>query len=431
MRKQIINTLVLFIISLSVTAQVPEPVKAQNQAIILKGGTAHIGNGTVIENSIIGFDKGKLTVVGDASTTYDDTYKVIDITGQHVFPGFILPNSQVGIVEVSSVRAMNDNDEVGDLAPNVRSLVAYNTDSKIIPTLRYNGILLAESTPTGGRISGTSSVMNMEGWNWEDAAMKKDVAIHMNWPRKMGRRFDFETFSRIREPNKEYGNQVAEVDHFMREAKAYGNMAVKERNLKLEGMQGLFNGSQILMIHASGSKEIVESVKMAQKYGVAKIVVIAGTETLDVAKFLADNNIPVVLPPIHKLPDSDDTDVYLPFKLPYLLKESGVTVALSHDGMLARARNLPFYAGSAVAYGLKKEEALEMITLNAAKVLGIEDEAGSLAKGKRASLFVSKGDPLDMMGNNLSYGFIDGKEIILDNEQQMLFKRYSEKYSQE
>lgn len=430
MKKIITKILALALISFTSLAQVPKPAEAQSQAVLLKGGTAHIGNGDVIENAIVAFDKGKLTLVGDANTSYDAaSYKVVDVSGQHIYPGFILANSQVGIVEVSSIRAMNDDDEVGDIAPNVRSLVAYNTDSKIVPTFRYNGVLLAESTPTGGRISGTSSVMNMEGWNWEDAVMKADLAVHMNWPRKMGRRFDFATFSVIREPNKDYADQVAEVDHFLREAVAYGKMSTKERNLKLEGIQGILEGNQTLMIHANGSQAIVEAVKMAQRYNIKKITVLAGTPALDVAGFLAENNIPVILPPVHELPSTDDMDVYLPFKLPSLLSKAGVTVALSHEGMLARGRNLPFYAGSAAAYGLTKEQALQAITLNTAKALGIDDQVGSLVSGKRATFFVSKGDALDMMGNDLSHAFIDGKEVILDNEQQMLFERYTEKYS--
>ncbi|MEQ9167956.1 MAG: amidohydrolase, partial [Fulvivirga sp.] len=154
--KRIYIYIIAFLVTTQLVAQVPQPVGPQSQPILLKGGIAHIGNGQVINNSIVGFENGKLTIVADASSNADvSKYKVVDITGQHVYPGFILPDSQLGIAEVSSIRAMDDTDEVGDMSPNVRSLVAYNTDSKVPPTLRYNGIMVAESTPTGGRISGT------------------------------------------------------------------------------------------------------------------------------------------------------------------------------------------------------------------------------------------------------------------------------------
>jgi len=429
--KNFIYTFIL-IFSVSVAmAQLPQPAKPQSDAILLKGGIAHLGNGKVIQNALIGFDEGVITLVGDATRSKIDVagYTVIDITGQHVYPGFILPNSSLGLEEVSALRATKDANETGQLKPHVRSLVAYNTDSKIPPTLRYNGILMAETAPKGGRISGTSSVMNLEGWNWEDAALKADVGVHMSWPSKMGGHFDFATFTWIREPNKKYDSQVAELVSFFDDAKSYSELSNKERNLKMEAMAGLFDGSKILYIRANSAKEIVQAVRFGQEKGVQKIVMLAGTEALDAASFLAENNIPVVLPNVHSLAGSDEV-VELPYELAGLLTKAGVTIALSHNGMLARARNLPFYAGTAAAYGLGKEGAVQAITLNAAKVLGIDNEVGSLEEGKRATLFVSKGDALDMMTNNLTRAFIDGKTIQLDGEQQALYKQYSEKYAE-
>lgn len=428
--KRFINTVLLFFIFTAVVAQVPEPVGPQTEPIALTGATAHIGNGQVVENAVIGFDKGVITFIEEGTANLDG-YKVIDLAGQHIYPGFILPNTTLGLEEVSSIRAMSDDDEVGTIAPNVRALIAYNTDSKIPPTLRFNGILVAEPTPQGGRISGTSSVMNLEGWNWEDAALKTDVAIHMNWPRRVAREFDYATYSFERKPNKDYPKDIQEVKTFMDEAVAYGKLASKEVNLKLEAMQGLFSGDQILVIHVNDEREIVESVNIAKAAGVQRIAVVAEDEALAVSEFLAENKIPVILPPVHALPDSDDDDVYLPHKLPALLTKAGVKVALSHTGMVARSRNLPFYAGTAAAFGLSKEEALQLITKNPAEILGIDELVGTLEEGKRATFFVSKGDALDMMSNELSHAFIDGKHVVLDNEQQMLFKRYSDKYSDE
>ncbi|MCF6361166.1 MAG: amidohydrolase family protein [Cyclobacteriaceae bacterium] len=428
--KNFLYTFILVFSASAVMAQLPQPAEPQPNAILLKGGIAHLGNGKVIQNSLIGFDEGKITLVGDATRSKIDVagYTVIDITGQHVYPGFILPNSSLGLEEVSAVRATRDANETGQLKPHIRSLVAYNTDSKIPPTLRYNGILVAETTPMGGRISGTSSVMNLEGWNWEDAVLKADVGVHMSWPSKMGGHFDFSTFTWIREPNKKYDSQVEELVSFFDDAKSYLESSSKERNLKMEAMTGLFDGSKILYIRANSAKEIVQAVRFGQEKGVQKIVILAGTEALDAASFLAENKIPVILPNVHSLPSSDEV-VELPYELAGLLTKAGVTIALSHNGMLARARNLPFYAGTAAAYGLGKEEAVQAITLNAAKVLGIDSEVGSLEEGKRATLFVSKGDALDMMTNNLTHAYIDGKTIQLEGEQQALYKQYSDKYA--
>ncbi|MEX2512206.1 MAG: amidohydrolase family protein [Cyclobacteriaceae bacterium] len=415
-----------------VHAQVPQPAKAQEQALLLKGGTIHVGNGQVIENGLIGFEKGRITLVEENNGENGDLskFKVIEISGQHVYPGFILANSSLGLEEVSAIRAMNDFNETGDINPNVRSLVAYNTDSKLIAPTRYNGVLIAETTPKGGRIPGTSSVMNLEGWNWEDAVLKEDIAIHLNWPNKRKGNFDYSTNVVQKEENKDYQKEVDQLDLLLREAANYTQLDQKENNLKLEALQGLFNGEKALMLHTEDAKEIIESVRFFQGHGVKKIVLITGNDALDVSGFLSENSIPVILPPVHGLSDGADEDIYQRFKLPYLLTEAGVMVAISHAGMLGRARNLPFYAGSAVAHGLKKETALQLITLNPAKILGIDQEVGSLETGKRATLFVSKGDALDMMSNDLLHAFVNGKTIVLENEQQLLHQRYTNKYKE-
>jgi imidazolonepropionase-like amidohydrolase len=411
-------------------AQVPVPAAEQEEAILLKGGFAHLGNGRVIKNSLIAFDDGKITVVADATTSKLDIvgYQVIDISGQHVYPGFILPNSQVGLQEVSAVRAMNDNDETGALNPNVRSLVAYNTDSELPATFRFNGILMAETTPTGGRISGTSSVMNMDGWNWQDAVHSADVGIHMNWPRKQTREFDFTTFTVKTEPNKEYDSQVAELKTLFDAAASYAGLSIKQRNLKLEAMQGLYDGSKALFVHTADPKEIIDGVNFAKDNGVERVVLVAGTDALMVKAFLKENKIPVVVQSVHSMPSRPGMDVDLPYRLPALLTDAGVMVSLSHTGMLSHARDLPFYAGTAVAYGMDKEAALQTITSNTAEILGIDDKVGTLQEGKEATLFVSVGDALDIRTNKLTLAFIQGKTIVLDNKQQELYKRYSKKY---
>ncbi len=181
---------------------------AQNKSIVITNGTLHIGNDSVIQNATIGIRNGKITEVIDASKSnvelgnYDEK---IDATGKHIYPAFIAPNSTLGLTEIEAVRATNDFRETGIALPNVRSLIAYNTDSKIIPTVRTNGVLLAQITPRGGLISGTSSVLMLDGWNWEDAAYKIDEGIHINWPRMQTRNWnDNELSFGAAEKNKEY-----------------------------------------------------------------------------------------------------------------------------------------------------------------------------------------------------------------------------------
>jgi hypothetical protein len=432
MKKLLFHTCSLFIFTVApLMGQVPVPAPPQARPVALTGATAHLGNGQVIQNAVIGFDKGKLTIVAPASANPNLTgYEVINVAGKHIYPGFILPNSQIGLQEVTSIRAMNDFQERGEFNPNVRSLIAYNTDSEFIPTFRFNGVLLAESTPTGGVISGTSSVMELEGWNWEDAAHSIDIGIHLNWPAIVRRQFDFNTFTFSEQANADYEKQVAEIDQFFTEARAYGQLPSRTTNLKFDAMQGLFSGSKILFIHAGNPKEIVESIRFARQHDVKRITLITGTGAIWVTDFLKENNIPVIIQDTHNLPDRIDDDIDLPFRLPYLLHQAGLTVSMYCAGALHNGRNLPFFAGTAAAYGLSKEEALMTITLNAAKALGIDQRVGSLEVGKDATLFVSEGDALDYRTNNLIMAFISGKRITLPGRQQELYERYSRKYGQ-
>jgi imidazolonepropionase-like amidohydrolase len=428
--KALLKYFLLLLIVSKLHAQTPYPAEPQQKPVLITGAIIHVGNGQVLVNGAIAFDAGKLTYVGSASGAPADKtkYDVIDATGKQVYPGFILPNSQVGLEEVSSVRATIDFDETGEFNPNVRSLISYNTDSEMIPAFRFNGILMAEVAPVGGVIAGTSSIMQMEGWNWEDAAHTKDVAIHLNWPGTLKAKFDFETFTRTFEANPDYPKNIEEINVFFNDALHYSKLVGKEVNLKMEAMQGLFSGAQTLIIHADLAKEIVDAIKFAQAHGVKKIALLADDQALKVVSFLKENNIPVILAPVHRVPSKDDDAVDLPYELPSLMVKAGIMISLSHDGMLGLSRNLPFYAGTAVAYGLEKEEALKAMTLNTATILGIEKKTGSLEVGKDATLFISAGDALDYNGNKLSDAFIVGKRVILNSKQQELYDRYSKKY---
>jgi hypothetical protein len=419
----------LVLITSGVHAQVPIPVKPQSKPIALTGATVHLGNGKIISNAVVGFDKGKVTMVAEASSNPSLAgYEEIKVTGRHIYPGFILADSPLGLVEVSSVRAMNDVSERGELNPNVRAQVAYNTDSEMITTMRLSGILLAQATPVGGRISGSSSFMELEGWDWEDATHTPDVAIHLYWPAMMKNEFDFATFSSTEVPNKEYEKEVGALNQFFADAAAYGKLTAKDVNLKMEAMQGLFDGKKALMLYSNKPKEIISSINFAKRFGVKRIVLVGGSGSYMVAEFLKENSIPVILQPTHNLPERPDDDIDMPYKLPHLLTQAGVTVSLSHDGMPARARNLAFYAGTAVAYGMDKEEALKMITSNPAKAIGVDGRVGTIEVGKDATLFVSEGDVMDMKSCIVSHAFVSGKLVNLPTKQEELYERYSKKY---
>ncbi|MGZ3874746.1 MAG: amidohydrolase family protein [Mucilaginibacter sp.] len=407
------------------------PAKPQSKPVIIMGGTIHIGNGQVINNGYVAFDKGKITAIGEGAATTIAGADVIDATGKQVYPGFICPITTLGLIEIEEgARGTVDDEEAGDLNPNIRSIVAFNTDSKVIPTVRSNGILLAQPTPNGGIISGQSSVVQLDAWNWQDAAYKTDIGIHLTWPvaRPEGRRRAAPTPGIPQEsPAEKAQKAISAIEKLFSEAKAYTEIEKPAvANIRFEAMKGLFNGTKKLFVNADGAKEIVQAVSFAKKMGI-KTVIVGGSESYLVTAVLKDNNVPVILKETQRLPDKDDDDVYLPYKLPKMLQDAGVLYGLTGVGFW-RQRNLPFEAGEAVGYGLTKEQAISMITINNAKILGIDKTTGTLEVGKDANLFVSKGDALDMITINVDNAFIQGRHISLDNLHKQLYRKFAEKY---
>ena len=414
--------------------QNPAPAKPQTKPIALTGGTVHVGNGQVIPNGVVLFSNGMLTNVLDGTTVRLDLngVEVIDVSGKHVYPGIISPASTVGLEEIGAVRATVDKEEVGALNPNVRSLIAYNTDSEIIPTIRNNGVLLTQAMPEGGTVSGSSSVMMTDGWNWEDAVLKKDDGIWLNWPTYFSRTFNFDDFTTVVKKDEKRGPAIDALRATFSDAKAYAALTnPSPTNLKLESMRGLFTGKQNLYIRTDYGKDIVDAVTFAKAMGVQKIVIVGGEDANRVVSFLKDNNIPVILSALHRLPNREDEAVDLPYRLPAILHKAGVLVGLSYAGEWWRTRNLPFLAGTAVGFGVPdREEALKMITSNTAKIMGIDNVVGTLEKGKQATLFVSAGDALDMRTNKIEQVFIQGRKVNLDDRHKRLYKTYKDKYEQ-
>ncbi len=390
------------------------------QDFIIQHGTIHIGNGQVIEDGYIKVVKGKIQSVGksgELSATKD--FIMIDASNKQIYPGLIAPNNQVGLVEIESIRPTHDDVEVGDFNANLRTMVAFNTDAQINPTLVFNGVLTVQSTPRTGLVSGTSSVMNLSAWNWEDAAVKAEDGVHLNWP----------SIYVNNEKSKTYDETITKITKFLDDAKAYNNQPAKEINLNLEAMRGIFSGTKKLYIHVNGEKEMMQAVLLAEKYNV-KPVLIGAVGSENITTFLREKNIPVIIDEIFNLPSRTDDAVDTKYALPKKLQDAGVLYAMCFNGSW-NVRNIMFSAGHAVAFGLTKEQALQAITLNAAKILGVEDKIGSIEAGKDANILISTGDILDAKTNNIEKAFVQGKSVDLYNFQQELNDKYLQKYKQE
>lgn len=408
------------------------PAQKNYRHIALLNATAHIGNGKVIDNSLIAINNGSIETVMDSRgfrispASYDT---VIDLAGKHIYPALINANNILGLHDAEAVRATLDFADVGALNPHIRTLIAYNTDNIIVPTVKTNGVLYTQATPRGGVISGSSSIMALEGWNWEDAVLKPDDGIHLNFPRMVERKFTEEGVTTA--ANKKHEEEMSRLHSFFSNAVAYCKTPVTgEKNIRFEAMRPVFNGKANLYVHADKAKDIVAAIAFVKKYNIQKTVLTGGRESYKVTRELREAGIPVMLNRVNDLPENVDDPVDLVYSLPYLLQKDSVLFCLQLEGDMEamQSRNLPFNAGAAVAYGLSREQALSAITLNAAKILGIEDRLGSIEEGKLASLVVSEGDILDMRTNNVTHAWLAGKPVTLTNRQTELYLRYKTKH---
>ncbi|MDO5509318.1 MAG: amidohydrolase family protein [Weeksellaceae bacterium] len=399
------------------------PQDAYNGKIAYTGAIIHTGTGQKLENATIVIEGGSIIAIGQNIPTQDA--KVIDVTDQHIYPGFISVNNTTGLVENEAVKATVDFNESADMMPEVRTLIAYNTDSHIIPTIRTNGVLFTQPTLKSGILSGTSSVMRLDGWNWEDAVEKKDNVLHLNWPDNRliadeKRREDFQ---------KDRRKKLNAVQDLFIRARQYEEKT-NYKDYKLEAIKPVFSGEKILFINLRGADETLEAIQWAKSLTLPKVVLIVNHSVLGVINEIKNAGYPLIVRRIHDLPATTDYTPNASFEFPAILQSHGILFGLDYSGDMEYmgVRNLPFLAGTAIAHGLEYEAAVQSISYNLAKILGIEDRIGSLEVGKQATFFISKDDALDQLTNQVTHAVIKGRPIDLNNKQNDLYKTYHQKY---
>ena len=430
---KIIFTLFLFSLGSS-NDQIPG--EDQKRPIILKGGILHTVSTDIFEGYDILFSKGKIVRIEKNIMASPET-DVYDVFGKHIIPGYIAPITRIGLVEIGLVKQTRDFAERGSFNPNVKANVSYNPDSDLIPITRSNGVLVVNSVPAGGRISGQSSVMMLDGWTWEQATLKHPSGLHINWP-SMRINYGANVKKSEKQQKEEIQKSIRDLDHMVRDVRAYFQR-IKQRSriagerqksdLRLESMIPFVVEKKKIFIHADEARQIKSAVEWAKKNDL-KIIIVGGSDSWRLTDLLVKNNIPVVIDQVEKIPTRRFEPIHLPYKLPFLLKQAGVQFCLNtiigypHDGNI---RNLPNEAMRAAAYGLDKSEALRSITLSSAEILGVDDMLGSLDIGKDATFFISETPPMEM-NPKILMAFIQGKEVDLNNHQKMLYKKYQEKY---
>ena len=419
---------ILFIFSILLASD-QIPGAKQSKPILLKGGTLHpISSNSIVSDIIL--KDGKIAKIGKDLLL--NKAEVIDITGLHVYPGFIASATTLGLVEINAVRASEDHSEVGKYNPNVRVERAYNPDSELVPITRSNGILNIHLIPKSGRISGTSAVMQLDGWTWEDCIVKAPSGIHINWPWMAIAKHRWEKRSEEKQ-REDIQNQIKDLKDFFNDSRYYleAKKNDTEIDVKFESMIPLLERQIPAYIHANRIEQIESAIYFAKEQQI-DMVLIGGADSWMVSSLLKENNISVIYEHPLSTPMRRGEAYDIKYVVPKLLYESGVKFCISASSSTFEAphqRSLPFEAAMAVSYGLPLKEGLRSITLSAAEILGVDKYIGSLEKGKNATVFVSDGDPL-LFDTNILSAYIDGRKVDMNDRHKMLRDKYLEKYKQ-
>ncbi|MBW8182434.1 amidohydrolase family protein [Shewanella nanhaiensis] len=396
------------------------PATAQSSSIIFKNATVHTVIDGVKHNTNLLIQDGVIKAIGPEISAPEA--QIFDASNKHIYPGLIALDTSMGLVEVEMMRPSNDSYDIGLSNPQLEAITAFNPDSEIIPTVRVNGITHAQVVPQGERLAGQSALVSMDSWTIEDALVPSTMGFHLYWPKQGALPQDEKKREKQLKQHRKDLKQLATIfEEGYRYSLASKAKKLSKQDIRWQSMLPLYRGDAQLFVHANRQKQIEEAVSLAKQYGF-KLVIVGGYDAWRLGELLNEIEAKVIYTKTLSLPMRKDEPLEMSFKIPALLKQANIPFALGFTSDW-NSRNLPLAAGQTVAYGLSKEDALQSITLDAAKILGAES-MGALAPGYAANLVISGGDILDPMMTKIEKVYIDGREVDLNNRQQQLYQKY-------
>ena len=425
----VIGLLVNFTAQLFAHDQVPG--QPQKGPIVIRGATIHRVDQPVIQRGEILFNEGKIIAVGEKVTVPPGAVEIM-AEGQHVYPGLIESMTDLGLREIVAVEETDDRTEFGRENPNARAWVAVNPDSELIPVARAGGVLVAMTAPRGPWMRGQSAVLQLDGWTVDDMAILAPAGLFVDWSAVHPRDDDDQRRREERE------RKLKDFDKLILQTRLYQDErdALTEgfsTNVRLESLLPLINGKMPLIVHADLQSEIESAVTYAVSQGLS-IVIYGGYDAEKCAALLKQHQVPVIIGSTYRLPMRRDDAYDAAYTLPSRLQKAGIHFAIGGPGAggpggAASARNLPYHAAVAVAFGLSEPDALRAVTLSAAEILQIDQQLGSLTPGKDATLLIVTGNLLETESNVID-AYIQGRQVDLGSRHKMLNQKYQKKYSQ-
>ena len=391
--------------------------------------------GPPIDNGTIVVENGRIREVGQGLKS-PARATVIDAKGEWIFPGFIESYTHLGLSEIDLVQVMRDEEEGTDpVAPQMRALDAYYTESELIPIARLHGVTDAFTAPGEGDVfAGAGAVVHLDGATPDQALVKDGAALVVNFGEPPKERYG----ARKQIPSTRMGVAAVVRDAFTKarnyQAKwdAYeekktsgakdpsGPPQAPDRDLRMEALLPALKGTMPVLARAHRVDDILTAVRLAEEFKL-KLILSHGTEAYKVADLLASRHIPVVVGPITVQPERVETLGAL-YDNAARLSRAGVVIAIQ-SGETLNARMLPYEAGLAVAYGLPWEQAMRAVTVNPAEIFGVADRIGSLRPGLDADLIATDGDPLQPLAR-LRHLMVKGRPVALTSRQTALYAKW-------
>jgi len=394
------------------------------QTYAIKNAKIVTVTGPTIPNGTILIQEGKIVGVG-ANIPIPSNAKVVDARGLTAYPGMIDPHTAMGLQEIGSVQSTQDVSELGEINPHLKASAAINPQSEHVAITRANGITTVGSLPRGGLISGQGAVINLDGWVLKDALVKDSAVMVINYPRDVNLPANA-TERQRRDAEDARKKRIDLLHQTLKNAQAFAKIvdvhaADADNNPALRAMVPVINGQEPALFNVQTANEIKGALDLIDEFKL-KAILSGCAEAWKVVNLLKARNVPVILGAVLESPGDDSYPYDANYATAAALVKAGVKIAFTSDST-SSARDLPWHAGMSVAFGLPKDEAVKAVTINAAQILGIDAQTGSISEGKFANIMLTDGDPLEH-ATKVKQLFIAGKPVELKSKHTELYEKF-------
>ena len=358
------------------------------QDVVVKGETVYTMAGAPIANGVVVIEDGKIVAVGpEASTEVPEGYE--QLSARVVTPGLVDAHTVVGLTGYSNQPDEQDFlEESSPIQPELRAIDAYNPGERLVEWLRGFGVTtLHTGHGTGALVSGQTMVVKTTGLTVDDAMVKPRAMVAGNiGPGALG--------SGGKSPGTR-SKQIALLREALINAQAPADKEGKgKRDLKNEVLRDVVAGKLPLMITANRAQDIMGALRLKEEFGL-DLVIDGAAEAYLLLDELREAGVSVILHPTMTRQYGDYANAS--FTTARTLREAGIPFALQsgYEAYVPKTRLVLWEAGFAVANGLAAEDALRTITIDAARIIGMDDRVGSLEPGKDGDVALFDGDPFE------------------------------------